>query len=254
MRYLTPAGDAGEPGRAVRHLQDEAQLDHDVPVCHDVRLLHRVRERLPEADRRRVRRDPGGRAGRPGDGDGLGGVHLDRRRRGRPDPTPGRMAVGQAGRSPRDSLGYARHDRVHDRARATSCRSRSSRPDPTQYFFPFLGLFIVLFATTGIGNGSTFRMIGVIFKKDNRGPGSRLDVSDRGVRGVSDSEDLRDPDPGGHTAERPVRLRGILRDVPRSELVVLRQEERGDRVLIETTEVHHIPGRPSGRAGSTSSR
>jgi NNP family nitrate/nitrite transporter-like MFS transporter len=43
-------------------------------------------------------------------------------------------------------------------------------PDPVQYFFPFLGLFIVLFATTGIGNGSTFRMIGVIFSKDNRGP------------------------------------------------------------------------------------
>jgi NNP family nitrate/nitrite transporter-like MFS transporter len=43
-------------------------------------------------------------------------------------------------------------------------------PDPTQYFPVFLVLFIVLFATTGIGNGSTFRMIGVIFKKDNRGP------------------------------------------------------------------------------------
>ena len=43
-------------------------------------------------------------------------------------------------------------------------------PAPTQYFMPFLILFIVLFATTGIGNGSTFRMIGVIFKKDNRGP------------------------------------------------------------------------------------
>ncbi len=43
-------------------------------------------------------------------------------------------------------------------------------PNPVQYFFPFLGLFIVLFATTGIGNGSTFRMIGVIFSKDNRGP------------------------------------------------------------------------------------
>jgi NNP family nitrate/nitrite transporter-like MFS transporter len=42
--------------------------------------------------------------------------------------------------------------------------------EPAQYFFPFLGLFIVLFATTGIGNGSTFRMIGVIFSKDNRGP------------------------------------------------------------------------------------
>lgn len=43
-------------------------------------------------------------------------------------------------------------------------------PDPTQYFMPFLLLFIVLFATTGIGNGSTFRMIGVIFSRDNRGP------------------------------------------------------------------------------------
>jgi MFS transporter, NNP family, nitrate/nitrite transporter len=43
-------------------------------------------------------------------------------------------------------------------------------PDPTQYFIPFLLIFIVLFATTGIGNGSTFRMIGVIFDKDQRGP------------------------------------------------------------------------------------
>jgi len=41
---------------------------------------------------------------------------------------------------------------------------------PQEYFVPFLLLFILLFATTGIGNGSTFRMIGVIFKKDNRGP------------------------------------------------------------------------------------
>jgi len=45
-----------------------------------------------------------------------------------------------------------------------------SSPEPTQYFMPFLLLFIVLFATTGIGNGSTFRMIGVIFEKDARGP------------------------------------------------------------------------------------
>lgn len=43
-------------------------------------------------------------------------------------------------------------------------------PDPAQYFIPFLLTFIVLFATTGIGNGSTFRMIGVIFQKDKRGP------------------------------------------------------------------------------------
>jgi len=43
-------------------------------------------------------------------------------------------------------------------------------PTPQQYFMPFLLLFILLFATTGIGNGSTFRMIGVLFDKDQRGP------------------------------------------------------------------------------------
>ncbi|HJN66147.1 MAG TPA: hypothetical protein QF761_08085, partial [Pirellulales bacterium] len=42
--------------------------------------------------------------------------------------------------------------------------------EPQQFFVPFLLLFILLFATTGIGNGSTFRMIGVIFTKDVRGP------------------------------------------------------------------------------------
>jgi len=41
---------------------------------------------------------------------------------------------------------------------------------PEKYFLPFLGLFIVLFATTGIGNGSTFRMIAVIFDAKQAGP------------------------------------------------------------------------------------
>ncbi|HXH61601.1 MAG TPA: nitrate/nitrite transporter [Fimbriimonadaceae bacterium] len=41
---------------------------------------------------------------------------------------------------------------------------------PEQYFVPFLLLFIVLFAATGIGNGSTFRMIPIIFEKDQAGP------------------------------------------------------------------------------------
>ena len=43
-------------------------------------------------------------------------------------------------------------------------------PNPEQYFIPFLVTFIVLFATTGIGNGSTFRMIPIIFPKDQAGP------------------------------------------------------------------------------------
>src|SRR5690606_33501360 len=32
------------------------------------------------------------------------------------------------------------------------------------HFFGFLSMFMVLFVTTGIGNGSTFRMIPVIFR------------------------------------------------------------------------------------------
>ena len=41
---------------------------------------------------------------------------------------------------------------------------------PEQYFFAFLALFIVLFAASGIGNGSTFRTIGVIFDRQQAGP------------------------------------------------------------------------------------
>lgn len=41
---------------------------------------------------------------------------------------------------------------------------------PEQYFLPFLILFLVLFVTTGIGNGSTFRMVPIIFKMDQAGP------------------------------------------------------------------------------------
>ncbi|MBL0353875.1 MAG: MFS transporter [Candidatus Dechloromonas phosphoritropha] len=41
---------------------------------------------------------------------------------------------------------------------------------PEQYFFLFLALFMVLFAATGIGNGSTFRSIGFIFDRQQAGP------------------------------------------------------------------------------------
>ncbi len=42
--------------------------------------------------------------------------------------------------------------------------------DPKEYFIIFLITFIVLFAATGIGNASTFRMIPIIFKKEHAGP------------------------------------------------------------------------------------
>ena len=41
---------------------------------------------------------------------------------------------------------------------------------PEQYFFIFLALFMVLFAASGIGNGSTFRTIGTIFDRQQAGP------------------------------------------------------------------------------------
>ncbi|TAL97300.1 MAG: MFS transporter [Rhodanobacter sp.] len=41
---------------------------------------------------------------------------------------------------------------------------------PEEYFFIFLALFIVLFAATGVGNGSTFRSIGAIFDSQQAGP------------------------------------------------------------------------------------
>ena len=41
---------------------------------------------------------------------------------------------------------------------------------PEQYFYPFLALFLVLFAATGIGNGSTFRTIAMVFNKEQAGP------------------------------------------------------------------------------------
>jgi NNP family nitrate/nitrite transporter-like MFS transporter len=41
---------------------------------------------------------------------------------------------------------------------------------PEQYFLPFMALFLILFAATGIGNGSTFRTIAVAFDKEQAGP------------------------------------------------------------------------------------
>jgi NNP family nitrate/nitrite transporter-like MFS transporter len=41
---------------------------------------------------------------------------------------------------------------------------------PEEYFVQFFLLFLLLFAATGIGNGSTFRSISVIFNKEQAGP------------------------------------------------------------------------------------
>jgi len=41
---------------------------------------------------------------------------------------------------------------------------------PEEYFLPFMVLFLMLFTASGIGNGSTFRTIGVIFDRQQAGP------------------------------------------------------------------------------------
>jgi NNP family nitrate/nitrite transporter-like MFS transporter len=41
---------------------------------------------------------------------------------------------------------------------------------PEQFFPMFMGLFIVLFAASGVGNGSTFRSVGFIFDRQQAGP------------------------------------------------------------------------------------
>jgi NNP family nitrate/nitrite transporter-like MFS transporter len=41
---------------------------------------------------------------------------------------------------------------------------------PEEYFMPFFLLFLTLFAASGIGNGSTFRTIAMVFPKEQAGP------------------------------------------------------------------------------------
>jgi NNP family nitrate/nitrite transporter-like MFS transporter len=41
---------------------------------------------------------------------------------------------------------------------------------PEQYFWQFFVLFIILFSATGVGNGSTFRTIAVVFNVEQTGP------------------------------------------------------------------------------------
>ncbi|MDP6610271.1 MAG: hypothetical protein QF463_14490, partial [Vicinamibacterales bacterium] len=49
-------------------------------------------------------------------------------------------------------------------------RAAGQSATPETLFMPFLLLFLLLFITTGIGNGSTFRMIPIIFEPAQAGP------------------------------------------------------------------------------------
>ena len=45
-----------------------------------------------------------------------------------------------------------------------------SAPQPEIYWWPFFGLFMILFITTGLGNGSVFRSVPYIFSPDKASP------------------------------------------------------------------------------------
>jgi NNP family nitrate/nitrite transporter-like MFS transporter len=49
-------------------------------------------------------------------------------------------------------------------------RQASASPTPHEHFPLFLGLFLTLFFCAGVGNGSTFRMIPIIFPPAQAGP------------------------------------------------------------------------------------
>jgi NNP family nitrate/nitrite transporter-like MFS transporter len=49
-------------------------------------------------------------------------------------------------------------------------KAASGAAAPEEHFFPFLVLFLLLFIGTGIGNGSTFRMVPIIFSAQHAGP------------------------------------------------------------------------------------
>ncbi len=49
-------------------------------------------------------------------------------------------------------------------------KAANNSATPEEFFLPFLILFLILFITTGVGNGSTFRMVPIIFKPAEAGP------------------------------------------------------------------------------------
>ena len=89
--------------------------------------------------------------------------------------TPGRMAFGQSRWSESDPLGYDRHDRFHHCRGVLRTDGRWPLQSRSSTSFPSCWTFIVLFATTGIGNGSTFRNDRGHLRQRQTWPGARLD-------------------------------------------------------------------------------
>ncbi len=117
-------------------------------------------------------------------------------------------------------------------------------------FTGFLAMFLILFVTTGVGNGSTYRMIPSIFREENLAQGkgprrsrprgsaqgrehrkrrrARVHRRYRRLRRLFDPERLRQVDRHHRrSAARARHLSRLLRDLPGADLVVLPAPEPG---------------------------
>ena len=154
------------------------------------------------------------------------GLCLDRPLRRRADPPGRRLDLGQGRRLDRHAVDLGGDGRGLGGGGLRDDAGLPARRHPKQYFLVFMALFVVLFAASGIGNGSTFRTIGVIFDRQQAGPvlGWTSAVAAYGafiapvVIGAADQ--------GRHPADGDVRLRGLLRAVPVAQLVVLPAPQR----------------------------
>ena len=130
-------------------------------------------------------------------------------------------------------------------------------------FTGFLVMFLILFATTGIGNGSTYRMIPSIFREENlhkargKGEAARAEALKTAsiesgaavgfigaigaVRRLPDPARLRQVDRADRrSAARADDLPRLLRDLPRHDLVVLPAQGSGDRGRAEPRRSAHL--------------
>ena len=87
----------------------------------------------------------------------------------RPDPSAGRLDLRQGRRLHRHPCDLGGDGHRLGRRRLRDAPAYGSA-QPEEYFFLFPVLFPVLFAASGIGNGSTFRTIGVIYDREKAGP------------------------------------------------------------------------------------
>ncbi len=206
-----------------RHCRAQAYLDHGFHLYRDVRLLHRLFGGVPAADQDAI---PGG------------------------PPSPSRSSGRWWARCRVRSAGLLADKVGGAIVTFWNFIAMGAATIGVLYFVGikdftgFLVMFLILFVTTGVGNGSTYRMIPSIFREENlqkargkgdAGRGARLEdrqhrerrcawIHRRGrrLRRLPDPERLRQVDrhdrrPGAGAGN----LSGVLRGLPRPHLVVL---------------------------------